>query len=131
MGLLAARRTPGGDSWQRRVNPQGRGDGATEQRDCQAQREHDFLKEAVNWAATHPDDAGNAMSEQALGADLSAGLGYPPRNSLPEETPNLINGKSAKTVLTEDGPLHLGATRPGELLRAHPDFRARTARHRL
>lgn len=48
-----------------------------------------------------------ALIERALGAELSHHLGYPPGTAKPEEAGNQRNGKSAKTVLTEDGPLRI------------------------
>ncbi len=48
-----------------------------------------------------------ALIERALGAVLSHHLGYPPGTAKPDETSNQRNGKSAKTVLTEDGPLRI------------------------
>ena len=48
-----------------------------------------------------------ALIERALGAELSHHLGYPPGTAKPDETSNQRNGKSAKTVLTEDGPLRI------------------------
>ena len=52
-----------------------------------------------------------ALIERALGAELSHHLGYPPGASKPEEAGNQRNGKSAKTVLTEDGPLRIEVPR--------------------
>jgi len=48
-----------------------------------------------------------ALIERALGGELSHHLGYPAGADKPEEATNQRNGKSAKTVLTEDGPLRL------------------------
>src|SRR3990167_8466381 len=48
-----------------------------------------------------------ALIERALGAELSHHLGYAPGTARPEEAANQRNGKSAKTVLTEDGPLRI------------------------
>jgi putative transposase len=45
-----------------------------------------------------------ALIERALGAEKSHHLGYPPGTAKPEEAGNHRNGRSAKTVLTEDGP---------------------------
>jgi hypothetical protein len=45
-----------------------------------------------------------ALIERALGAELSYHLGYPPGSARPEDAANQRNGKSAKTVLTQDGP---------------------------
>ena len=52
-----------------------------------------------------------ALIERALGAELSHHLGYPPGSARPEEAANQRNGKSAKTVLTEDGPLRIEVPR--------------------
>ena len=52
-----------------------------------------------------------ALIERALGAELSHHLGYPPGTAKPEEATNQRNGKSAKTVLTEDGPLRIEVPR--------------------
>lgn len=48
-----------------------------------------------------------ALIERALGAELSHHLGYPPGAAKPDEAGNQRNGKSGKTVLTEDGPLRI------------------------
>ncbi|MFT4439232.1 transposase, partial [Caballeronia sp. 15715] len=48
-----------------------------------------------------------ALIERALGAELGHHLGYPVGAERPEELTNHRNGKSAKTVLTDDGPLRL------------------------
>jgi len=45
-----------------------------------------------------------ALIERALGAELGHHLGYPPGARPPEAT-NQRNGRSSKTVLTDDGPL--------------------------
>ncbi|WP_269633696.1 MULTISPECIES: IS256 family transposase [Pseudomonadota] len=52
-----------------------------------------------------------ALIERALGAELSHHLGYPAGAARPEEAGNQRNGKSAKTVLTEDGPLRIEVPR--------------------
>ncbi|WP_171020361.1 transposase, partial [Cupriavidus sp. 2SB] len=52
-----------------------------------------------------------ALIERALGAELGHHLGYPAGTERPAETTNQRNGKSAKTVLTEDGPLRLDIPR--------------------
>ncbi|WP_375576631.1 IS256 family transposase [Paracidovorax oryzae] len=52
-----------------------------------------------------------ALIEQALGAELSHHLGYPPGTAKPEEMANQRNGKSGKTVLTQDGPLQIDVPR--------------------
>ena len=48
-----------------------------------------------------------ALIERALGGELSHHLGYAAGEERPEESTNQRNGSSAKTVLTEDGPLRL------------------------
>lgn len=55
-----------------------------------------------------------ALIERALGAELSHHLGYPPGSAKPEEAGNQRNGKSGKTVLTEDGPLRIEVPRDRE-----------------
>ena len=52
-----------------------------------------------------------ALIERALGAELSHHLGYAPGAARPEEAGNQRNGKTAKTVLTEDGPLRIDVPR--------------------
>jgi putative transposase len=52
-----------------------------------------------------------ALIERALGAELSHHLGYPPGGAKPEESANHRNGVSAKTVLTDDGPLRVEVPR--------------------
>jgi len=52
-----------------------------------------------------------ALIERALGAELSYHLGYPPGTARPEDAVNQRNGKSAKTVLTQDGPLRIEVPR--------------------
>ncbi|WP_043702223.1 IS256 family transposase [Tepidimonas taiwanensis] len=52
-----------------------------------------------------------ALIERALGAELSHHLGYPSGSARPEEVTNQRNGKSAKTVLTDDGPLRIEVPR--------------------
>ena len=52
-----------------------------------------------------------ALIERALGAELSHHLGYPRGTARPEEASNQRNGKSAKTVLTQDGPLRIEVPR--------------------
>ena len=52
-----------------------------------------------------------ALIERALGAELSHHLGYPPGATKPDETANQRNGKSSKTVLTQDGPLQIDVPR--------------------
>jgi transposase-like protein len=55
-----------------------------------------------------------ALIERALGAELSYHLGYPPGATKPEDAGNHRNGSSAKTVLTEDGPLRIEVPRDRE-----------------
>lgn len=52
-----------------------------------------------------------ALIERALGAELSHHLGYPPGSVKPEAQANHRNGCSAKTVLTEEGPLRIEVPR--------------------
>ena len=52
-----------------------------------------------------------ALIERALGAELSHHLGYAPGTDKPTEVSNHRNGASAKTVLTEDGPLRIDIPR--------------------
>ena len=52
-----------------------------------------------------------ALIERALGAELGFYLGYPRGAGKPETTKNLRNGKTGKTVLTEDGPLRIDVPR--------------------
>ena len=52
-----------------------------------------------------------AIIERALGAELTHHLGYPPGTSKPDETTNHRNGRSGKTVLTDDGPVPIEVPR--------------------
>jgi putative transposase len=52
-----------------------------------------------------------ALIERALGAELGHHLGYPAGAERPEDATNHRNGKSGKTVLTNDGPLRLDISR--------------------
>ena len=52
-----------------------------------------------------------ALIERALGAELSHHLGYPPGAERPAEASNHRNGASAKTVLTDDGPVRIEVPR--------------------
>ena len=52
-----------------------------------------------------------ALIERALGAELSHHLGYAPGTNKSSEASNHRNGASAKTVLTEDGPLRIDIPR--------------------
>jgi putative transposase len=55
-----------------------------------------------------------ALIERALGAEMSHHLGYAAGGEKPETRTNHRNGKSGKTVLTEDGPLRIGVPRDRE-----------------
>ena len=52
-----------------------------------------------------------ALIERALGAELSHHLGYSLGQDKPNGASNHRNGKSGKTVLTDDGPLHIEVPR--------------------
>lgn len=52
-----------------------------------------------------------ALIERALGAELSHHLGYRAGESKPEALANHRNGASAKTVLTDDGPVRIDIPR--------------------
>jgi transposase-like protein len=52
-----------------------------------------------------------ALIERALGAELSHHLGYSPGSPKPEEAVNQRNGRSGKTILTDDGPLRIDIPR--------------------
>lgn len=52
-----------------------------------------------------------AVIERALGGEMSHHLGYAPGEAKPEDVTNHRNGKSAKTVLTDGGPLTLDIPR--------------------
>jgi transposase-like protein len=55
-----------------------------------------------------------ALIERALGAEMSHHLGYPAGAPKPQEATNHRNGKSGKTVLTDDGPLRIAVPRDRE-----------------
>jgi transposase-like protein len=55
-----------------------------------------------------------ALIERALGAELSHHLGYPPGADKPAKAKNHRNGRSGKTVQTEDGPLRIEVPRDRE-----------------
>jgi transposase-like protein len=55
-----------------------------------------------------------ALIERALGAELSHHLGYAPRAPKPDLATNHRNGTSAKTVLTDDGPVPIEVPRDRE-----------------
>ena len=46
-----------------------------------------------------------AITERALGGELTHHLGYPPGGTKPEDATNHRNGTGSKTLLTDDGPL--------------------------
>jgi transposase-like protein len=52
-----------------------------------------------------------ALIERALSAEMSHHLGYPAGAEKPEAATNHRNGKSGKTVLTDDGPLRIEVPR--------------------
>jgi putative transposase len=64
------------------------------------------------------DDASRAFKkaliDRALGAEMSQHLGYPAGADKPETATNHRNGKSGKTVLTDDGPLRIEVPRDRE-----------------
>src|SRR6202163_2340850 len=55
-----------------------------------------------------------ALIERALGAEMSQHLGYPAGADKPEAATNHRNGKSGKTLLTDDGPLRIDVPRDRE-----------------
>ena len=55
-----------------------------------------------------------ALIERALGGELTHHLGYKPGAERPEGVANQRNGASAKTVLTDDGPLRIEVPRDRE-----------------
>jgi transposase-like protein len=52
-----------------------------------------------------------ALVERMLGGELTHHLGYASGATKPEDTPNHRNGTSAKTVLTDNGPVELAVPR--------------------
>ncbi|AEA62231.1 IS256 family transposase [Burkholderia gladioli] len=52
-----------------------------------------------------------ALIERALGGEMNHHLGYSPGAPKPPEISNQRNGKGAKTVLTEDGPIRIEVPR--------------------
>ena len=52
-----------------------------------------------------------ALIERMLGGELSHHLGYPPGGERPGDTTNHRNGASAKTVVTDDGPVAIAVPR--------------------
>ena len=55
-----------------------------------------------------------ALIERALGAEMSHHLGYPAGADKPERATNHRNGRSGKTVLTDEGPLRIKVPRDRE-----------------
>ena len=55
-----------------------------------------------------------ALIERALGAEMSHHLGYAAGGAKPQTATNHRNGKSAKTLLTDDGPLRIEVPRDRE-----------------
>jgi transposase-like protein len=55
-----------------------------------------------------------ALVERMLGGELTHHLGYPPGGAKPADTTNHRNGTTAKTVLTDAGPLPLDIPRDRE-----------------
>ena len=55
-----------------------------------------------------------ALIERALGAEMSHHLGYAAGTDKPEAATNHRNGKSGKTVLTDEGPLRIEVPRDRE-----------------
>ena len=55
-----------------------------------------------------------ALIERAMEAELSHHLGYAPGAAKSEDATNHRNGKSGKTVLTDDGPLRIEVPRDGD-----------------
>ena len=55
-----------------------------------------------------------AVIERALGAEMSHHLGYAAGSEKPETATNYRNGRSEKTVLTDDGPLRIAVPRDRE-----------------
>ena len=86
-----------------------------------AQRMPDVPRELIDQFVTGPMTAEaiqdislafkKALIERALGAELSHHLGYPPGADKPEQVSNHRNGASAKTVLTQDGPVRIAVPR--------------------
>src|SRR6202789_2293219 len=72
-----------------------------------------FVKGPMTAEAVHAASAAfkKALIERALGAELGHHLGYPAGAERPQDATNQRNGKSGKTVLTDDGPLRLAIPR--------------------
>ena len=64
--------------------------------------------EAVNAAAMAFK---KVLIERALSAELSHHLGYPPGADKPDDLGNHRNGRSGKTILTDEGPLRIDVPR--------------------
>ena len=56
----------------------------------------------------------NALTERALGGELTHHLGYPPGGAKPDDATNHRNRTGSKTVLTDDGPLPINVPRDRE-----------------
>ena len=54
-----------------------------------------------------------ALIERALGAEMSHHLGYPAGADKPATATNQRNGKSGKTVFTDDGPVRIASRGTG------------------
>ena len=52
-----------------------------------------------------------ALIERALGGEMNHHLGYAPGAAKPASVTNQRNGRGAKTVLTEDGPIRIEVPR--------------------
>lgn len=52
-----------------------------------------------------------ALIERALGAEMNHHLGYPPGATKPNTVTNQRNGRGAKTILTQDGPIRIEVPR--------------------
>lgn len=73
-----------------------------------------------------------ALIERALGGEMNHHLGYASGAAKPAEVSNQRNGKSAKMVLTEDGPIRIEVpSRSRRQFPAAADSQARTPLHRL
>jgi putative transposase len=87
---------------------------------AQPQIPADFLDQLVTGPMTAGQVQGlfdqfkKAVLERALGAEMSHHLGYAPGQIKPEGAGNHRNGKSAKTVLTDTGPLRIDVPRDRE-----------------
>ena len=70
-----------------------------------------MIAEAVNAASL---SFKKALIERALGAELGHHLGYARGAAKPEDASNHRNGASAKTVLTDEGPVRIEVPRDRE-----------------